>query len=211
MGSTTCCRGWRADRPALVHLPRRLRTRRLADQLGAGHTTELRPQRLAGRADSAVRLAARIPLGRCAIASPSTRCRRPGGLSARLGARRLWARTPGPRSSVHAYSPPLTAMSYYEVGRRGTLRRTRTDSPTDRRASDAESHRPRAGSRQSQLQQRLPGQQVPAALTAAPSWSTSAQRLSARPRRGARRPGDRDATCWSGAATRPATRAARRR
>jgi Cysteine dioxygenase type I len=29
--------------------------------------------------------------------------------------------------SVHAYSPPLTAMSYYEVTERATLRRTRTD------------------------------------------------------------------------------------
>jgi len=29
--------------------------------------------------------------------------------------------------SVHAYSPPLTAMSYYEVTERATLRRTRTE------------------------------------------------------------------------------------
>ncbi|MCX2934776.1 cysteine dioxygenase family protein [Mycobacterium sp. CVI_P3] len=29
--------------------------------------------------------------------------------------------------SVHAYSPPLTAMSYYEVTQRNTLRRTRTE------------------------------------------------------------------------------------
>ncbi len=29
--------------------------------------------------------------------------------------------------SVHAYSPPLTAISYYEVTRRGTLRRERTE------------------------------------------------------------------------------------
>ena len=29
--------------------------------------------------------------------------------------------------SVHAYSPPLTAMSYYEVTERKTLRRTRTE------------------------------------------------------------------------------------
>ena len=33
----------------------------------------------------------------------------------------------GTTLSVHAYSPPLTAMSYYEVGERGTLRRTRTE------------------------------------------------------------------------------------
>ena len=33
----------------------------------------------------------------------------------------------GTALSVHAYSPPLTAMSYYEVGERGTLRRTRTE------------------------------------------------------------------------------------
>ena len=32
-----------------------------------------------------------------------------------------------PTLSVHAYSPPLTAMSYYEVTERDTLRRTRTD------------------------------------------------------------------------------------
>jgi hypothetical protein len=31
-----------------------------------------------------------------------------------------------PALSVHAYSPPLTAMSYYEVTGHGTLRRTRT-------------------------------------------------------------------------------------
>jgi hypothetical protein len=33
----------------------------------------------------------------------------------------------GPALSVHAYSPPLTAMSYYEVTHRNTLRRTRTE------------------------------------------------------------------------------------
>ncbi|MBF6190339.1 cysteine dioxygenase family protein [Nocardia implantans] len=33
---------------------------------------------------------------------------------------------PDPTLSVHAYSPPLTAMSYYEVTGHGTLRRTRT-------------------------------------------------------------------------------------
>ena len=32
-----------------------------------------------------------------------------------------------PALSVHAYSPPLTAMSYYEVTDRQTLRRTRTE------------------------------------------------------------------------------------
>ncbi|EOM78256.1 cysteine dioxygenase [Rhodococcus rhodnii] len=32
-----------------------------------------------------------------------------------------------PTLSVHAYSPPLTAMSYYEVTPRGTLRRTRSE------------------------------------------------------------------------------------
>lgn len=32
-----------------------------------------------------------------------------------------------PTLSVHAYSPPLTAMSYYEVTDRGTLRRQRTE------------------------------------------------------------------------------------
>ncbi|CCQ14803.1 Cysteine dioxygenase [Rhodococcus sp. AW25M09] len=40
--------------------------------------------------------------------------------------------TTGPTLSVHAYSPPLTAMSYYEVTERSTLRRTRselTDAP----------------------------------------------------------------------------------
>nr|WP_246442763.1 cysteine dioxygenase family protein [Rhodococcus triatomae] len=34
---------------------------------------------------------------------------------------------PAPTLSVHAYSPPLTAMSYYEVTDRGTLRRSRTE------------------------------------------------------------------------------------
>ncbi|MCL2533308.1 MAG: cysteine dioxygenase family protein [Nocardiaceae bacterium] len=32
-----------------------------------------------------------------------------------------------PTLSVHAYSPPLTAMSYYEVTEQGALRRTRTE------------------------------------------------------------------------------------
>ena len=32
-----------------------------------------------------------------------------------------------PSLSVHAYSPPLTAMSYYEVTDRKTLRRKRTE------------------------------------------------------------------------------------
>ncbi|KUI27996.1 cysteine dioxygenase [Mycobacterium sp. IS-1742] len=35
--------------------------------------------------------------------------------------------TGGPTLSVHAYSPPLTAMSYYEVTDRQTLRRNRTE------------------------------------------------------------------------------------
>ena len=39
-----------------------------------------------------------------------------------------WAPTPAaPTLSVHAYSPPLTAMSYYEVTDRNTLRRKRTE------------------------------------------------------------------------------------
>lgn len=33
----------------------------------------------------------------------------------------------GPTLSVHAYSPPLTAMSYYEVMSQHTLRRNRTE------------------------------------------------------------------------------------
>jgi hypothetical protein len=32
-----------------------------------------------------------------------------------------------PTLSVHAYSPPLTAMSYYEVSPQETLRRKRTE------------------------------------------------------------------------------------
>jgi hypothetical protein len=32
-----------------------------------------------------------------------------------------------PTLSVHAYSPPLTAMSYYEITDRNTLRRERTE------------------------------------------------------------------------------------
>ena len=35
--------------------------------------------------------------------------------------------TAAPTLSVHAYSPPLTAMSYYEVTERNTLRRKRTE------------------------------------------------------------------------------------
>jgi anti-sigma factor ChrR (cupin superfamily) len=37
------------------------------------------------------------------------------------------ASVPTPTLSVHAYSPPLTAMSYYEVTEHGTLRRTRSE------------------------------------------------------------------------------------
>lgn len=33
----------------------------------------------------------------------------------------------GPTLSVHAYSPPLTVMSYYEIGGQGALRRRRTE------------------------------------------------------------------------------------
>ena len=42
----------------------------------------------------------------------------------------VWAPAAGPVAptlSVHAYSPPLTAMSYYEVTSRNTLRRNRTE------------------------------------------------------------------------------------
>ncbi|ANW66400.1 cysteine dioxygenase [Mycobacterium sp. djl-10] len=43
----------------------------------------------------------------------------------------VWAPTPitvtGPTLSVHAYSPPLSAMSYYQVTDRSTLRRRRTE------------------------------------------------------------------------------------
>jgi hypothetical protein len=43
----------------------------------------------------------------------------------------VWAPEPthvaGPTLSVHAYSPPLTAMSYYDVTDRNTLRRDRTE------------------------------------------------------------------------------------
>jgi Cysteine dioxygenase type I len=35
--------------------------------------------------------------------------------------------TPGPTLSVHAYSPPLTVMSYYEITGHHTLRRRRTE------------------------------------------------------------------------------------
>ena len=37
------------------------------------------------------------------------------------------ARIQPPTLSVHAYSPPLTAMSYYDVTARHTLRRDRTE------------------------------------------------------------------------------------
>ena len=36
-------------------------------------------------------------------------------------------RAVGPAVSVHAYSPPLTAMSYYGVTPDGQLRRTRSE------------------------------------------------------------------------------------
>lgn len=34
---------------------------------------------------------------------------------------------PGPTLSVHAYSPPLTAMSYYQITTQNTLRRSHTE------------------------------------------------------------------------------------
>ncbi|MUL85165.1 MULTISPECIES: cysteine dioxygenase family protein [unclassified Mycolicibacterium] len=43
------------------------------------------------------------------------------------GARPDVAGAPAPTVSVHAYSPPLTAMSYYEVTPQNTLRRKRTE------------------------------------------------------------------------------------
>ena len=76
--ATTCCpTGGVPERRALVHPhPRRRRTRRLADQLGARsrHRTA-RPRRVARRADRAVRFAERIPLGRRSIAAPTARGR----------------------------------------------------------------------------------------------------------------------------------------
>lgn len=46
-----------------------------------------------------------------------------------------WAPEPAgvstPTLSVHAYSPPLTAMSYYEITERNTLRRNRTELTAD--------------------------------------------------------------------------------
>ena len=42
-------------------------------------------------------------------------------------ARRQTVTRGGPTLSVHAYSPPLTAMSYYDVTERNTLRRNRTE------------------------------------------------------------------------------------
>ncbi len=65
-------------------------------------------------------------------AAPTVDRRRSGRLPARLGARRgvgagSGSRCAGPTLSVHAYSPPLTAMSYYEVTDRNTLRRDRTE------------------------------------------------------------------------------------
>lgn len=46
------------------------------------------------------------------------------GVAGTLGERRAPVR---PTLSVHAYSPPLTAMSYYEVTERNRLRRQRTE------------------------------------------------------------------------------------
>ena len=46
---------------------------------------------------------------------------------ARTGLSTISVTGPGPTLSVHAYSPPLTAMSYYEVSERNTLRRKRTE------------------------------------------------------------------------------------
>jgi hypothetical protein len=48
-------------------------------------------------------------------------------LSAPVTAGSSVAGNAAPTMSVHAYSPPLTAMSYYEVTERKTLRRKRTE------------------------------------------------------------------------------------
>ena len=41
----------------------------------------------------------------------------------------------GPTLSVHAYSPPLSAMSYYQVGADRRLHRTRTEQTSHPEAS----------------------------------------------------------------------------
>lgn len=53
--------------------------------------------------------------------------RAPASITGQERSLRSDSMTPHPTLSVHAYSPPLTAMSYYEVTDRSALRRTRTE------------------------------------------------------------------------------------
>ncbi|WP_254303446.1 cysteine dioxygenase [Rhodococcoides kyotonense] len=53
--------------------------------------------------------------------------RAPASISGQERSLRSDPTTPHPTLSVHAYSPPLTAMSYYEVTDKSALRRTRTE------------------------------------------------------------------------------------
>ena len=95
--TTTCCRpaALPTRRPLVHPAARRRRTRRLADQLGAGPVDRTaRPRRLARCADRGVRRAARNALGRRGAAAPTPAGRRSGRLPAGLGARRgVGART----------------------------------------------------------------------------------------------------------------------
>ncbi len=69
-----------------------------------------------------------IPAGSCWVGPPAGGRAPPPPPRAFLGGGAL-AESVGPLDptlSVHAYSPPLTAMSYYELTGHGGLRRTRT-------------------------------------------------------------------------------------
>ena len=126
-----------------------------------------------------------------AIAAPAARCRGSGRVPAGLGARRGVGarparalsgdrRCPGPGQptlSVHAYSPPLTAMSYYEVTDAHRLRRTahRTDRPTGR---DVMSRIDRVLESRATGCAGCPPTRCPQRCAAARCWSTSGRRPS---------------------------------
>ena len=110
-----------------------------------------RPRRLAGCVDRGVRRAAAKRVGterRCVAAGfgPATRPHsRWAGCTTSCGRRTRDLPAPvSPTLSVHAYSPPLTAMSYYEVTERNTLRRKRTELTDAPEGTVMQSNRPGA-------------------------------------------------------------------
>ena len=83
---------------------------------------------------------------------------------------------------MHAYSPPLTAMSYYEVTERGTLRRERTEL-TDQPEGDAVSRIDAVlDAARARLHRLVAPPRCPTRCDAVRCWSTSGRPPSVPPR-----------------------------